>query len=165
MGSAKLKMVPRRAKKMSRHLSPFSAMASTFWMITSCLSYNSCALIGYCVNCVTVTFIVVTCVIEWTKRTHSEKQSRACTEVDLKWRMSVTSTLQITSDENCHFQSHLWSGNQHQQQQQRPGTVFPRIIARAIIFFFSSKGGDYSREGDYLREGNYFKHCSQEVAP
>ena len=107
MGSAKLKMVPRRAKKMSRHLSPFSAVASTFSIITSCLSYNSCALIGYCVNCVTVTFIVVTCVIEWTKRTHSEKQSRACTEVDLKWRMSVTSTQQIASDENCHFESHL----------------------------------------------------------
>ena len=87
-------MVPRRAKKMSRHLSPFSAMASTFSIITSRLSYNSCALIGYCVNCVIVTFIVVMCVFEWTKRTHSEKQSRACTEVDLKWRMSVTSTQQ-----------------------------------------------------------------------
>ena len=58
-------------------------------------------------NCVTVTFIVVKCVIEWTKRTHSEKQSRACTEVDLKWRMSVTPTLQIASDKNCHFESHL----------------------------------------------------------
>ena len=58
-------------------------------------------------NCVTVTFIVVKCVIEWTKRTHSEKQSRACTKVDLKWRMSVTPTLQIASDKNCHFESHL----------------------------------------------------------
>lgn len=34
------------------------------------------------------------CVIEWTKGTHSEKQSRACIEVDLKRRMSVTATQQ-----------------------------------------------------------------------
>ena len=33
-------------------------------------------------------------VIQWTNRTHSEKQSRACIEMDLKWRISVTSTQQ-----------------------------------------------------------------------
>ena len=47
------------------------------------------------------------CVIEWTKGTHSEKQSRACIEVDLKRRMSVTATQHLASDDNCHFESHL----------------------------------------------------------
>ena len=31
-------------------------------------------------------------------------------------------------------------------------TVFPRIIAGAIISIFAPKGGDYSMEGDYSRE-------------
>ena len=31
-------------------------------------------------------------------------------------------------------------------------TVFPRIIAGAIISFFAPKGGDRFREGDYSRE-------------
>ena len=32
-------------------------------------------------------------------------------------------------------------------------TVFPRIIAWGnFFFFFTPKGGDYSREGDYLRQ-------------
>ena len=31
-------------------------------------------------------------------------------------------------------------------------TVFPRMIAGAIISFFAPKGGDYSREGDYFTE-------------
>jgi len=31
-------------------------------------------------------------------------------------------------------------------------SVFPRIIARAIISFFTSIAGDYSREGDCSRE-------------
>ena len=30
-------------------------------------------------------------------------------------------------------------------------TVFPRIIAGAIISIFTPKGGDYLREGDYSR--------------
>ena len=34
----------------------------------------------------------------------------------------------------------------------RASTVFPRIIAAAIISFFAPKGGDYSWEGDYSRE-------------
>ena len=40
-------------------------------------------------------------------------------------------------------------------------TVFPRIIAGrgAIISFFSSIGGYYSRKGDY------FLYCSLEVVP
>ena len=31
-------------------------------------------------------------------------------------------------------------------------TVFPRIMAGAIISFFAPKGGDRLREGDYSRE-------------
>ena len=30
-------------------------------------------------------------------------------------------------------------------------TVFPRIIAWAIILFFAQKGGDYWRKGDYFK--------------
>ena len=56
----------------------------------SCLRYSSCVLIGYCVNRLTLTFIVVMCVIKW-KTAQSERQPRVGIEVDLKASgMSVT---------------------------------------------------------------------------
>ena len=39
-------------------------------------------------------------------------------------------------------------------------TVFPRIIAGAIISIFTPKGDDYSREGDYSR-GAIISNISQ----
>ena len=57
-----------------------------------------------------------------------------------------------------------WMNN----QQPFTGTVFPQIIAGAIISLFALKGGDYSREGNNLREAimpMYFKYYSLEVVP
>ena len=39
----------------------------------------------------------------------------------------------------------------HSLASQLAHTVFPRIIAWAIIMFFAQKGGDYWRKGDYFK--------------